>query len=342
MRGRCQVSRPEGCRARNHLPAGRPTIEFHPLTWGALLLLVWLRSLALLGLVAAVPWSDSGKVQDWIDSRQGADSLPPGPKALAVRWFDKASQLPRNWPEEWVTLPILVYSMATMILAVVWLANNAQPGAGWPAPLMPPASTPVPTSTSTPPMSISVVTSAPAAEPGGLHGQRTAAMMATLGSFTGCPGTLRRTVPEQPENGFRTGQQAWQRGHTVTTPPAKAGGFLRSSLPQQRLLCLRTGYCPTLATQGSVRAHCQCDWRHAPAYDDPISFTLDGCCVQQPGELMLLSRCEPTPVDVVPRAIEAASARASYHPDVEIRVPAGLRPCSIPLPAKAGSPLEYF
>src|SRR5437762_14066432 len=41
----------------------------------------------------------------------------------------------------------------------------------------------------------------------------------------------------------------------VTTPPAKAGGFLRRSPLQQQLLRLRLSYCSTLAPEGSIRAY---------------------------------------------------------------------------------------
>jgi len=40
----------------------------------------------------------------------------------------------------------------------------------------------------------------------------------------------------------------------VITPPAKAGGFLRSHPPQQRLLSLRMSRSTTLATEGSIQA----------------------------------------------------------------------------------------
>jgi len=42
----------------------------------------------------------------------------------------------------------------------------------------------------------------------------------------------------------------------VTTPPAKAGGFLRSHPLQQRLLRLRLSHWTTFAPDGSVQA----DW----------------------------------------------------------------------------------
>jgi hypothetical protein len=41
----------------------------------------------------------------------------------------------------------------------------------------------------------------------------------------------------------------------VITPPAKAGRFLRSSLPQQGLLRLRTLQPATLTPEGSIQAH---------------------------------------------------------------------------------------
>src|SRR5260370_30766078 len=41
----------------------------------------------------------------------------------------------------------------------------------------------------------------------------------------------------------------------VITPPAKAGGFLRSVLRQQRLLRLRMSHSTTLACEGSIRAY---------------------------------------------------------------------------------------
>ena len=40
----------------------------------------------------------------------------------------------------------------------------------------------------------------------------------------------------------------------MITPPAKAGGFLRSQPPQQRLLSLRMTRSTTLATEGSIQA----------------------------------------------------------------------------------------
>ena len=41
----------------------------------------------------------------------------------------------------------------------------------------------------------------------------------------------------------------------MTTPPAKAGGFLRRNVLQQRLLRLRMSYRSTLAPEGPVRAY---------------------------------------------------------------------------------------
>ncbi len=42
----------------------------------------------------------------------------------------------------------------------------------------------------------------------------------------------------------------------MTTPPAKAGGFLQSRPLQQRLLRLRMHFCTTLVPDGSIQA----DW----------------------------------------------------------------------------------
>lgn len=126
------------------------------------------------------------------------------------------------------------------------------------------------------------------------------------------------------------------------TPPAKAGGFLRSVLHQQRLPYLRTDQCPTLAIRGSIQALCQCDWRHAPAYDHSISFTQAESSSLEPTELILLSRCGLLPVDRTPLAIEAERQEEPYDLTVENVYLSGLRPCPIPLPAKAGSPLEHF
>ena len=41
----------------------------------------------------------------------------------------------------------------------------------------------------------------------------------------------------------------------MTTPPAKAGGFLEARPLQQRLLRLRMYHCTTLAPKGPVRAY---------------------------------------------------------------------------------------
>src|SRR5258706_8090865 len=42
----------------------------------------------------------------------------------------------------------------------------------------------------------------------------------------------------------------------MTTPPAKAGGFLQSHRPQQRLLKLRMTRSSTLTLEGPIQAHC--------------------------------------------------------------------------------------
>jgi hypothetical protein len=124
------------------------------------------------------------------------------------------------------------------------------------------------------------------------------------------------------------------------TPPAKAGGFFRSSLPQQRLLCLRTGYCPTLATQGPIQA---LDGKTVgmSSTDTQQLLRASGFRRHNP-QVILLSKDGLAPVEATPPAIEAGWQEEPYDLTVENKYPSGLRSCSIPLSAKADSPLEQF
>jgi chromosome segregation ATPase len=73
--------------------------------------------------------------------------------------------------------------------------------------------------------------------------------------------TLVARLRAQRDFAVRQRQDAFimmrQKSEKVTTPPAKAGGFLRRRRLQQRLLRLRLAFtAPTLAPEGSVQA----DW----------------------------------------------------------------------------------
>jgi hypothetical protein len=125
------------------------------------------------------------------------------------------------------------------------------------------------------------------------------------------------------------------------TPPAKAGGFSRSSTLQQRLLHERTGYCPTLAVQGPIQAD---DGKTVGMHlcATPHDFyPLQGLGSGTPRSHSAV-KVRVAPVEAAPSAIEAGRQEQVYQSEVDMRLLRVCGPTPFTQSPKGDGPLEWF